>query len=133
MADKHLVTRSISVEHFFASVPPDLPLMVVCGASGMADQQLNSHRIQKFGLALSGFPNYIHHGRIQNIGQSEIAYLLQLTEDERWAAFQKIDPKRVSCLLLTKSLEPPKELVEFADSNSILSCKHRFSVRVRSA
>ncbi len=119
MAEKNAVARSITVEQFLASVPPELPLTVVCGASGIVHQQLNSHRIQKFGLALSGFPNYIHHGRIQNIGQSEIAFLLQLSDNARKAAFQKIDPQRVSCLLLTKSLEPPAELIEFADANSI--------------
>lgn len=119
MADKNVVASTITVEQFLSSVPPELPLTVLFGVRGVADQKLNSHRIQKFGLALSGFPNYIHHGRIQNIGQSEIAYLLQLTESERRAAFQKIDPTRVSCLLLTKSLDPPAELVAFANSNSI--------------
>lgn len=112
-------TITITVEQFLASVSPDLPLTIVCGATGIAVQELNSHRIQKFGLALSGFPNYIHQGRVQNIGQSEIAYLQQLSASERKSAFEKIDPKRVSCLLLTKSLEPPAELIEFADANFI--------------
>lgn len=117
--DQSKPTRQISVEQFLETAPADLPISVVCGAAGTNACFLDSPRIQKFGLALSGFPDYIHKGRIQNIGQSEIDYLSQLTESERKKAFERLDPDRISCILLTKSLEPPAELRVFADANAI--------------
>lgn len=111
--------RQITVEEFLKTAPPELPLKVVCGASGVNSCSLDSHRIQKFGLALSGFPDYIHKGRIQNIGQSEIDFLEKLGSEGRKNAFAGLDPDRISCILLTKELQPPVELTEFAERYAI--------------
>jgi HPr kinase/phosphorylase len=111
--------RRTSIANFLATAPSELPLKVLAGESGLPNRSLDSHRIQKFGLALSGFPSYIKKGRIQNIGQSEIEFLDQLSADERLAAFERLDPDMISCILLTKSLSPPSELTQFAETNSI--------------
>ncbi len=54
-------------------------------------KQIVSSRIQKLGLALARFSHYIHSGRIQIAGQSEIFYLLQFSE-QRIEALNNLKP-----------------------------------------
>jgi HPr kinase/phosphorylase len=113
------ITQGISVASFVASSPADLAIEVVSGHAGLESRKITSARVQKLGLALAGFRNYIHPGRIQMIGQSEIAYLKQMTGTKRTAAIARIAPELISCIVLVKSLGPPSELVAFAAKNSI--------------
>jgi HPr kinase/phosphorylase len=113
------ITQSISVANFVAAAPEDLSLEVVGGQAGLELRKITSTRVQKLGLALAGFRNYIHPGRIQMIGQSEIGYLKQMSDSERSAAISRIAPELISCIVLVKSLEPPAELAAFAERNSI--------------
>lgn len=112
-------TQSISVANFVASSMKDLYLEVVNGHAGLESRKITSTRVQKLGLALAGFRNYIHPGRIQMIGQSEISYLKQLSKTQRSDAIGLIAPELISCILLVKSLEPPTEFAAFAERNSI--------------
>jgi HPr kinase/phosphorylase len=112
-------TQGISVASFVASSPKDLALEVLVGHTGLEARKITSTRLQKLGLALAGFPNYIHPGRIQMIGQSEIAYLRQMSDTERASAISRIAPELISCILLVKSLEMPTEIAAFAEKNSI--------------
>lgn len=113
------ITKGISVANFVASSPEDLAIEIVNGHAGLESRKITSTRLQKLGLALAGFPNYIHPGRIQMIGQSEIAYLKQMSDAERFAAIGRIGPQLISCIVMVKSLEPPTELAAFAEQNSI--------------
>lgn len=118
-SDKSDNTQSISVASFVASSPEDLAIEVVNGHAGLESRKITSARVQKLGLALAGFRNYIHPGRIQMIGQSEIGYLKQMSDAERTAAISRIAPELISCIVMVKSLEPPTELAAFAERNSI--------------
>jgi HPr kinase/phosphorylase len=106
---------AITVSEFLAHAPPALELSVVAGASGAQARELSVARVQKLGLALTGFPRYIQPGRLQIAGQGEIWYLNQLEPDERRAAIENLSLRDISCLLITKNLEPPTELIEAAD------------------
>ena len=108
-------TPSISVRDFVAGAPPPLALRVLAGASGADARRITSPRIQKLGLALAGFTNYIHAGRVQIVGQSEIWFLGQLAPDRRREAIRNLALERISCVLVTKELAPPAELVEAAE------------------
>lgn len=112
-------SQSISVANFVASSMKFLYLEVVNGHAGLESRKITSTRVQKLGLALAGFRNYIHPGRIQMIGQSEISYLKQLSKTQRSDAIGLIAPELISCILLVKSLEPPREFAAFAERNSI--------------
>ena len=106
---------AITVSEFLAHAPPRLELRTLAGASGALARTLNSARIQKLGLALAGFTHYIHPGRLQIVGQSEIWYLGQLEPDKRREAIEHLSLHTISCVLVTKGLEPPVELIDAAD------------------
>ncbi|HVF88102.1 MAG TPA: HPr(Ser) kinase/phosphatase [Pyrinomonadaceae bacterium] len=105
----------ITVEDFLAGAPARLQLNVLAGRRGAAGREIDVARIQKLGLALAGFAHYIHPGRVQIVGQSEIWYLGQLSSEKRREAIQNLALEKISCVLVTKELSPPKELLEEAD------------------
>lgn len=106
---------AVSVLDFISHAPGNLELRVLAGEAGAAERQLVVPRIQKLGLALAGFTNYIHSGRLQIVGQSEIWFLGQLEPEKRLEAIRNLELERISCVLVTKGLEPPAELIEAAE------------------
>jgi HPr kinase/phosphorylase len=108
---------SITVADFVAGAPAQLQLRVVAGARGAGVRRLDSARIQKLGLALAGFTHYVHAGRVQLIGQSELQFLGQLTPEGRREAVWNLEREKISCILVTKGMPPPAELTEFAEAS----------------
>lgn len=106
---------SITVGDFIAAAPTQLGLRVLAGERGLASRRITSSRIQKLGLALSGFTHYIHAGRVQILGQSEVLFLSQLTPERRRAAIDNLSLETISCVLVTKEQLPPTELAEVAE------------------
>jgi HPr kinase/phosphorylase len=106
----------ITVSEFLASAPPRLELRILAGAEGTNVRRLTAPRIQKLGLALAGFTHYIHPGRLQIVGQSEIWYLGQLDAEKRREAIRNLSLEGIACVLVTKGLEPPPEFIEEADA-----------------
>jgi HPr kinase/phosphorylase len=112
------MSPTITVSEFLTHAPPHLELRVLAGAEGTNTRQLTVARIQKLGLALAGFAHYIHPGRLQIVGQSEIWYLGQLEAERRREAIH-LALEKISCVLVTKGLEPPLELIEAAEAANL--------------
>jgi HPr kinase/phosphorylase len=106
---------SITVSDFLARAPAQLELRVLAGLEGAATRELTTPRIQKLGLALAGFTHYIHPGRLQIVGQTEISYLGELKPERRREVIRNLLLERISCVLITKGLEPPPELIDEAE------------------
>jgi HPr kinase/phosphorylase len=117
--DTTIENPQISVADFVENAPADLAVEVLAGANGLRKRQIVSTRIQKLGLALAGFAHYIHAGRVQIVGQSEISYLLQLERSHRIEAINNLDLDKISCILITKELEPPPELKLIAEEKNL--------------
>lgn len=115
---ENTTTASITVAGLIEKGPPELELSVIAGAGGM-ERQITSDRIQKLGLGLTGFVKYLRSGRIKVVGQSEISFISELQPNERTGAFERLIVNSIPCILLTKHLEPPPELVEFSNRNEI--------------
>jgi len=81
-----------------------LALRVVAGGAGLV-RQITNPRLQKPGLALAGFLEYVKPGRVQVIGFSEAQYLATLpaaTVTERIAALVELEPPLV---VVSKAME----------------------------
>ncbi|MCA1632657.1 MAG: HPr(Ser) kinase/phosphatase [Acidobacteria bacterium] len=107
--------RSMTVGDFVAQAPPRLALRFLAGERGAASRSLNAARIQKLGLALAGFTHYVHAGRLQIVGHSELLFLGQLAPERRREAIGNLELDKISCILVTKGLVPPAELIEVAE------------------
>lgn len=110
---------AITISEFIAHAPARLALSVLAGKPGLDARRITLARIQKLGLALAGFTHYIHPGRLQIVGQSEIWFLGQLAPAKRREAIRNLALEKISCVLVTKGLEPPVEMIEAAESASL--------------
>ena len=91
-----------------------LPLELLAGARGL-DRPITNPYIQKTGLALAGFHEYLQAGRVLIYGESEVRYLEGLEPSVRREALARSLATAVPCVLLTGGLEPPPDLVDEAE------------------
>src|SRR5262245_61534871 len=101
----------ISVRGLLNSRPEafGLPLEVLAGIDGL-DRAITSPHIQKTGLALAGFHEYLKPGRVLIFGESEIRYLESLDVDSRVASMRLALTHDFPCVLITGGFAPPVEL-----------------------
>jgi HPr kinase/phosphorylase len=87
-----------------------LPLDLLAGARGLSRHITNPY-IQKTGLALAGFHEYLHAGRVLIYGESEIRFVESLDVATRREALRRSFASDVPCVLLTGGLAAPADLV----------------------
>ena len=95
-----------------------LRLRLLAGRRGLA-REIHMSRVQRPGLALTGYTDYIRYGRVQIVGASEIGYLRTLRPIRRRQVLAKLARCRISCFVVTKGLLPPSELLEQAEARGI--------------
>src|SRR5690242_15622962 len=103
--------RSIRVSRLLEDRDYDLNLTLVAGERGLS-RTLNSSRIQKPGLALTGFTEHLHPQRVQIFGNTEISYLHTLPEARQAEVLGVLFQEDLACVVVTKDLTPPRALVE---------------------
>jgi len=86
-----------------------LELDLLAGASGL-DRRITLPYIQKTGLALSGFDEYLRTGRVLIFGESEIRFLEQMEPSARVATLRRLFQRDFPCVMMTMGLEGPAEL-----------------------
>ena len=91
-----------------------LPLELLAGADGLP-RVITSPHIQKTGLALAGFHEYLKAGRVLIFGESEIRYLESLAAPARSAALRLALTVDVPCVVITGGSQPPAELLVEAE------------------
>jgi HPr kinase/phosphorylase len=92
----------------------DLRLTLVAGRSGLS-RRISSTRIQKPGLVLAGFTEYLHKERVQIFGNTEMSYLATLPPARAAEVLEAFFAQDVACLVVTKALEMPPGLPAAAE------------------
>ena len=95
-----------------------LELRLQAGRKGL-DREVLLARVQRPGLALTGYTDYIRYGRVQIVGQSEIGYLTKLPARRRASILARLARCRISCFVVTKGLTPPRELLAEAEARGV--------------
>ena len=95
-----------------------LPLELLSGESGL-ERVITSPHIQKTGLALTGFDEYLRPARILVFGESEVRYLESLSSETRLTTLASVFAHEVPCVLITGGWEPPPELVSAAARHGV--------------
>jgi len=105
-------TPGVTVAALLTSRPEafGLPIDLLAGADGL-DRVITSPHIQKTGLALAGFHEYLKPGRVLIFGESEIRYLESLDVAARVSALRLALTLDFPCVLITGGFTPPAELV----------------------
>src|SRR3989442_9418648 len=86
-----------------------LTLDLLAGAAGL-DRRITSPYIQKTGLALAGFHEYLRPGRVLIFGESEIRYLESLETSARINSLRLALALDFPCVLITGGVLPPAQV-----------------------
>src|SRR5690348_9284488 len=92
----------------------ELGVTAVAGKAGLARTVLVP-RIQKPGLALTGWPEQLHPGRVLVLGGTEIDYLAG-NESARTVGIKTLLDSDPACIVVCRGLTPPSELVTAAET-----------------
>jgi len=111
-------TITLSIQDLLDDQEYGLDLRLLTGAAGL-DHRISSSRIQKPGLALTGYTKHLHPSRIQILGNTEISYLVQLSDDQLQDNAQAICAFPISCFIVTTGLRPPEPFLRTADAQGI--------------
>src|SRR5919106_1041128 len=105
------MTPAVTVRGLLDARPESVGLSIelLAGANGL-ERHVTSPYIQKTGLALAGFHEYLQPGRILLFGESEVRFLESLEAAARTQALAKCFNADLPCLLVTGGAEIPPEL-----------------------
>jgi HPr kinase/phosphorylase len=90
-----------------------LALDLLAGASGL-DREITLPYIQKTGLALAGFDEYLRTGRVLILGESEIRFLERMDAADRARNLRSLFARDFPCMMITMGLDGPNELADEA-------------------
>src|SRR5689334_13741964 len=99
----------------------ELEASAVAGQTGLS-RTVTVPRIQKPGLALTGWPEQLHPSRVLVLGGTEIDYLINYLTDREptrelgIATLLASDP---ACIVVCRGLAPPAELVTAATKRGV--------------
>jgi HPr kinase/phosphorylase len=108
---------SIRVDSLLDAKDSGLALELVAGRAGL-HRRITGPRIQKPGLALTGYTAYVHPERLQVLGMTEISFLSSQTPEARRYGLDKLCSLEVSGICITRGLAVPEELVQLAEQYS---------------
>ena len=111
-------TAGVPVRELLEAGKDYLAVELIAGASGV-EKLITHQRIQKPGLAMAGHVGFIHPGRVQVFGESEITYLVALDAERQRSLLEPITACPLSCVAITKGLGVPPVLAELCEAHDI--------------
>ena len=110
--------NTLSVQKLEQDREHHLELTLMAGRNGLK-KKITHSQVQKMGLALTGFIQFINPERLQIIGNTEMAYFKTLTSAMQEKVIHQICSLPLSCLVITRGLEIPELLLREADEKEI--------------
>jgi HPr kinase/phosphorylase len=117
---------SIPVNRLLEESPYDLRLSLITGQAGLA-HRISSARIQKPGLALTGFTEHLHPERVQVFGNTELSYLKTLSDEQQRDVLKKLFESELACVVVTKDLDIPTSLSDGCEKAKLALMKTTLS------
>jgi HPr kinase/phosphorylase len=110
--------NSLTVQELEQNREHHLELTLMAGREGLK-KKITHSQVQKMGLALTGFVQFINPERLQVVGNTEMAYFKTLTSEMQERVIHQICSLPLSCLVITRALEIPELLLRDADEKGI--------------
>lgn len=108
----------LTIQEILNEKEAGLDLELLAGGEGLGNL-VCVPRIQKPGLALTGYTTNLHPDRVQVLGSTELTFLNQLPQDKAIEHLQKICKLELSCLIITKSQHAPSYLLDQANAFNV--------------
>ena len=107
-----------TVGEFYLRHSSSLELSLIGSAKGF-ERRIKEPPINRPGLALTGFFTYFAQKRIQVFGSAELSYLKSLPPDQVRERIRGMLKRRIPCMIISRGMRCPKELIEEADQAGI--------------
>ena len=118
MSDSSDNLPQFTVDDLYQETALGAKLKLHAGEQGLG-RQVSVPRIQKPGLALTGYADQLHEGRVLSLGGTEIDYLASVSAADRQVAVDTILSASPVCIVITRDLTPPAELVEGCEQDDV--------------
>jgi len=92
-------------------------LEVVTGAEGLR-RTIETDDLNRPGLEMAGYYDYYPVERAQILGKTELKFLETLSSEERRERMERICTDETPCIIITRGLEAPSELVAVASARN---------------
>ena len=109
---------SVSVARYYENYGGTLELQLCNSPLGMSRKILQP-TLNRPGLALAGYFSYFAHERIQVFGAAEMAYMTTMEGLPREERIRRIFAENVPCLIFTRGVDIPRDVLELADEYSV--------------
>jgi HPr kinase/phosphorylase len=105
----------ITVEKLYDVRKQDLELTLLTNNQGGLRKEIRNPELHRPGLALTGFFERFANTRIQLLGETELAFLNQLSRQRLKEVGDGIFSRDVPVLIVSKGITPPMEFLSSAD------------------
>jgi len=132
---KHLPTRAntrgstFTVADFLEAGRQRLRLTLLAGGDRL-DRIIHEPIVNRPGLALTGFFEHFAWGRVQLIGNSEVAYLSSLDSETRLSRIKAIIDRKAFLFVFTNGYKPRTAELEFADKLGAVLISTPYKTRI---
>lgn len=96
----------------------EFQLELVCGEEGV-NRPITTSDLSRPGLEIAGYFDYYPADRIQILGMTELSFFSKLNDEERISRMQMLCSDITPCIIITRDLEVPKELLMASESVSV--------------
>jgi HPr kinase/phosphorylase len=110
--------QSISIRQLLDECQESLQLDLRAGASGLS-REIRVPRIQKPGLALTGYEEQLDNERLLTLGGTEIEFLEGASDDQRKIGIATVLGARPAAIVITRGLEPPDALLKNCEREGV--------------
>lgn len=80
---------------------------------------ITSREVNRPGLMLCGQDRFFDPSRVQFLGKGEFGYINSLSPAERKESMERFFSAKPACVIITRSIEPPEELVPLAIKHKV--------------
>lgn len=91
---------------------------VISGDQGLK-RTITVDDLNRPGLEMAGYFEYHPKERVQLLGKTELAFFEMLTDEEKVDRMQKICADDTPCIVVTRSLEVPQELIDVSNAKGL--------------
>lgn len=117
--EKNITTKNnITVEFFYENAKKEFGIELVSDKVGF-DREIIEPNLHRPGIELTGFVDLFTYSRIQVLGNTELRYLTNLSNEDRKKSLERLFKFEIPCLIVTDNNEPIEEIIEIANKREI--------------
>lgn len=110
--------QKVTIDQLVTEPTAELELTIRAGRDSL-DREVYVPRIQKPGLAITGYEEQLHEERVLVLGGTEIEYLQGVSADKRQLGIETLLKSSPACIIVTRGLEPPDELLQACERHQV--------------